>query len=71
MRTLVAEVLAAWRRAELLSTRLPDDSLEGAAAQMAAKRLHALYVDLTKVAGEVKEADAKALLAELAKAREA
>ena len=32
---------------------------------MASKRLHALYVDLTKVAGEVDEADARALLAEL------
>ena len=66
VQTLVAEVLAAWRRAERLSATLPDDSLEGAAATMASKRLHALYVDLTKVAGKVEEADARALLAELA-----
>ena len=65
VQTLVAEVLAAWRRAERLSAELPDDSLEGAAATMASKRLHDLYVDLTKVAGEVDEADARALLAEL------
>ena len=49
-----------------VSAELPDDSLEGAAAWMASKRLHDLYVDLTKVAGEVDEADARALLAELA-----
>ena len=65
MQTLIAEVLAAWRRAERLSETLPADSLERAAAEVASKRLRVLYVDLTKVAGEVDDATARALLADL------
>jgi ABC-type nitrate/sulfonate/bicarbonate transport system substrate-binding protein len=69
VRTLVAEVLAAWRRAERLATELPEESRERLAAVIAAERLHALYRDLEKVAGEVSEADARALLDELAAAQ--
>ena len=65
VQTLIAEVLAAWRRAERLSADLPADSLERAAAEVASTRLHDLYVDLTKVAGEVDDATARALLADL------
>jgi len=67
---LVAEVLAAWRRADRLAADLPHESREGLAASMAAQRLHDLYRDLQKVAGEVNEADARALLAELAEAHQ-
>jgi hypothetical protein len=66
MQTLVAEILAAWRRAERLSATLQAGSLEQSAALVAAYRLRELYQDLVKVAGKVEEADARALLAELA-----
>ena len=65
MQTLVAEILAAWRRAERLAAALPDESREHWAALMAAERLQNLYRDLTRIAGEVDEATAGALLAEL------
>jgi hypothetical protein len=69
VQTLVAEVLAAWRRAERLVGSLPERSLEHSAALHAAERLHELYTDLVKVAGVVDEADARSLLAELADAQ--
>jgi hypothetical protein len=69
MQTLVAEVLAAWRRADRLVATLPQHSLEYSAAVVAAERLHDLYQDLVKVAGVVDEADARSLLTELAYAQ--
>ena len=68
MRTLVAEVLAAWRRAERLSGELPPASPEQIAAQQACERLRAVYQDLVSsgVVEPVSEAGARSLLAELA-----
>ncbi|HEY3072606.1 MAG TPA: hypothetical protein VGJ46_07285 [Candidatus Limnocylindrales bacterium] len=69
MQTLVAEILAAWRRAERLSHELPEGSAERGAAHYAAERLQALYRDLTQ-SGIVKtmtEAEARTLLQELTK----
>lgn len=67
MKTLVAEILAAWRRAERLTDELPDATPEHAAALMACERLRDLYRALTTAGGvdEVSEADARTLLAEL------
>ncbi len=67
MQTLVAEILAAWRRAERLTEQLPDATPEHAAAVMACDRLRDLYRTLTTTGGvnEVSEADARTLLAEL------
>ena len=67
MQTLVAEVLAAWRRAERLAGELPDGSPQQLAASSACERLRDLYRDLTspEIAGEVTVADARTLLAEL------
>lgn len=66
MQTLIAEVLAAWRRADRLGATLPEDSREQRAAVVAAERLQVLYLDLTRVAGEIDEDTARALLADLA-----
>jgi hypothetical protein len=68
MQTLVAEILAAWRRAERLSTELPEGSVEQAAAQAVAEKLRDIYQDLTKgeAAHEITEAEARTLLEELA-----
>ena len=67
MQTLVAEILAAWRRSERLVDGLPAGSAEHEAAVQARDRLRDLYRDLT-AAGmpAVSEADARQLLAELA-----
>ena len=65
MQTLIAEILAAWRRAERLAGTLPEDSREQRAALVAAERLQILYQDLVKVAGEVDETTARQLLADL------
>jgi hypothetical protein len=69
MRTLVAEVLAAWRRAERLTAELPAGTPEHAAALDACERLRALYQDLVSsgVMEPVSEAGARALLEELAR----
>ena len=68
MKTLVAEVLAAWRRAERLAGELPPGSPEQLAAQSASERLRDLYHDLTSsgVVPPIEEAGARALLSELA-----
>jgi hypothetical protein len=68
MQTLVAEILAAWRRAERLSNELPQGSLEQAAAQAVAEKLRDIYQDLTQgeAAREITEAEARVLLEELA-----
>ena len=64
MQTLVAEVLAAWRRAERLAEELPEGTPDRAAALVACERLRDLYHDLTR-RGLVTEAEAQAKLAEL------
>jgi hypothetical protein len=48
MQTLVAEILAAWRRAERLATELPPGTSEHTAAVTACERLRELYQDMTK-----------------------
>jgi hypothetical protein len=66
MQTLVAEVLAAWRRAERLAETLPEGP-EQDVARAACERLRDLYRDLTTsgVAAPVNQADARTLLAGL------
>jgi type IV pilus biogenesis protein CpaD/CtpE len=68
MQTLVAEILAAWRRAERLSNELPEGSPEQAAAQAVADKMRDVYQELTQMgaAHEVTEAEARMLLEELA-----
>jgi hypothetical protein len=68
VQTLVAEILAAWRRAERLTSELDPGSADHAAAQLACDRLRELFHDLTNKpgVGNVTEADARALLSELA-----
>lgn len=67
MQTLVAEILAAWRRAERLSQALPAGTPEHDAAVAACDRLRDLYRDLTTsgFAHEVDQAEARTLLSEL------
>jgi hypothetical protein len=69
VQTLVAEILAAWRRADRLSSELEEGTPEHAAAEAACVRLRDLYRDLTHsgVAHEVSEAEARQLLAEVAR----
>ena len=68
MQTLVAEMLAAWRRAERLSNELPQGSVAQAAAQAVAEKMRDIYQDLIRsgAAHGVTEADARTLLEELA-----
>ena len=47
MQTLIAEILAAWRRAERLSHELPTGTPEQVAALAACQRLKQIYRDLT------------------------
>jgi hypothetical protein len=67
MQTLVAEILAAWRRADRLTRELEPGSPDHAAATEACERLRDLYRDLTNsgIAAPASEADARALLGEL------
>jgi len=67
VQTLVAEILAAWRRADRLTHELEPGTPEHAAATEACERLRDLYRDLTNggVAVPLSEADARALLSEL------
>ena len=69
MRTLVAEILAAWRRAERLAGELEEGTAEHDAAVLACERLRDLYRTLTStgLVADMTEADARALLAELAR----
>ncbi len=48
MQTLVAEILAAWRRAERLAGTLDPESLERAAVDRACDRLRDAYHELTE-----------------------
>ena len=47
MQTLVAEILAAWRRAERLASSLEPGTPEHDAVQRACERLRDAYADLT------------------------
>ena len=68
MRKLVAEIMAAWRRAERLARTLPEDSPEHAAAQRACDRLRDAYQELTHsgVAAALTAAEARLLVADSA-----
>jgi hypothetical protein len=68
MKKLVAEILAAWRRAERLASTLPDGSAEHEAAQRACDRLRDAYQELTHsgVAAALSVAEAKLLLQDAA-----
>jgi hypothetical protein len=61
---LVAEIMAAWRRAERLTHSLPDGSPERDAAQRASLRLRDAYQELTHsgVAAALTAAEAKLLI---------
>jgi hypothetical protein len=65
---LVAEILAAWRRAERLAGTLAEGSRERDAAQRASDRLRDAYQELTHsgVAAALTAAEAKLLLADAA-----
>jgi hypothetical protein len=65
---LVAEIMAAWRRAERLTNSLPDGSPERDAAQRASHRLRDAYQELTHsgVAAALTAAEAKLLIVDAA-----
>ena len=67
MQKLVAQVLAAWRRAERLATELEPGSPAQRAAKGAADRLRQIYQELTRpgVGREITEAQAQRLLEDL------
>jgi len=58
MQTLVAEILAAWRRAERLTGTLREGTPEHGAAQLACDRLRDLYRELTTLRPVPVEVDA-------------
>lgn len=68
MQKLVAEIMAAWRRAERLAATLPEQSPEHEAAQRACERLRDAYQELTHsgVADALTAAEAKLLLRDAA-----
>ena len=68
MQKLVAEIMAAWRRAERLANTLPEGSAEHAAAQRACDRLRDAYQELTHsgVAEALTAAEARLLVADAA-----
>jgi hypothetical protein len=68
MQKLVAEIMAAWRRAERLASTLPEGSAERDAAQRACERLRDAYQELTHsgVAEALSAAEAKLLLRDAA-----
>jgi len=65
---LVAEIMAAWRRAERLASTLPPESPEREAAQRACNRLRDAYQELTHsgVAAALTAAEARMLLRDAA-----
>jgi hypothetical protein len=65
---LVAEIMAAWRRAERLASTLPVDSAEREAARRACDRLRDAYQELTHsgVADALTAAEARMLVADAA-----
>jgi hypothetical protein len=68
VKKLVAEIMAAWRRAERLAATLPPQSAEHDAAQRACNRLRDAYQELTHsgVADALTAAEAKMLLRDAA-----
>jgi hypothetical protein len=68
MQKLVAEIMAAWRRAERLASTLPENSAEREAAQRACDRLRDAYQELTHsgVAAALTAAEARMLLKDAA-----
>jgi hypothetical protein len=68
LQKLVAEIMAAWRRAERLAATLPEDSPERAAARAACSRLRDAYQELTHsgVTEALSAAEARMLLADAA-----
>ena len=68
LQKLVAEILAAWRRAERLASTLPAESPEHEAAERASNRLRDAYQELTHsgVAEALTAAEAKMLLRDAA-----
>jgi hypothetical protein len=68
VKKLVAEIMAAWRRAERLATSLPEGSPERLAAQRACNRLRDAYQELTHsgVADALTAAEARLLLRDAA-----
>jgi len=68
MQKLVAEIMAAWRRAERLAGTLPDGSAEQAAAQRACEALRDAFQELTHsgVAQAISAAEARMLLRDAA-----
>ena len=68
MQKLVAEIMAAWRRAERLADTLPADSAERDAAERACSRLRDAYQELTHsgVAAALTAAEARMLVRDAA-----
>jgi type IV pilus biogenesis protein CpaD/CtpE len=68
MQKLVAEIMAAWRRAERLGATLPEGSPEQAAARRACERLRDAYQELTHsgVAAQITAAEAALLVQDAA-----
>ena len=68
MQKLVAEIMAAWRRAERLAATMPEGSPEREAAQRASERLGQAFQELTHsgVATAISAAEAKLLLKDAA-----
>jgi hypothetical protein len=68
MQKLVAEILAAWRRAERLAATLAEGSAERDAAERACTRLRDAYQELTHsgVADALTAAEARLLLRDAA-----
>jgi hypothetical protein len=68
VKKLVAEIMAAWRRAERLASTLPEGSPEHDAAARACERLRDAYQELTHsgVADALTAAEARMLLADAA-----
>jgi hypothetical protein len=69
MQKLVAEIMAAWRRAERLAASLPSHSAEQAAAERASNRLRDAYQELTHsgVAAAITAGEAQLLVRDAAK----
>jgi hypothetical protein len=65
---LVAEIMAAWRRAERLCDTMPEGSPEYEAARRASERLRDAYQELTHsgVATAISAAEARLLLRDAA-----
>ena len=68
MQKLVAEIMAAWRRAERLAGTLPEGSAEQAAAQRACEGLRDAFQELTHsgVAQAISAGEARLLLKDTA-----